>query len=53
MMFRCASPSSCHPHETGLRMGVQLTLETPTSPGPVGWVFYGLYRGIAWLFVWN
>lgn len=32
---------------------VQLTLETPTSPGPVGWVFYGLYKGIAWLFVWN
>ncbi|MCL2294658.1 MAG: DUF4349 domain-containing protein [Spirochaetes bacterium] len=22
-------------------------------PGPVGWVFYGLYQGIKWLFVWN
>jgi hypothetical protein len=32
---------------------VRLTLETPTSPGPVGWIFYGLYRGVAWLFVWN
>lgn len=21
-------------------------------PGPVGWVFVGLYRGIRWLFVW-
>jgi Domain of unknown function (DUF4349) len=32
---------------------VQLTLETPTTPGPVGWVFYGLYKGITWLFIWN
>jgi hypothetical protein len=23
------------------------------KPGPVGWIFYGLYRGIRWLFVWN
>jgi hypothetical protein len=23
------------------------------KPGPVGWVFYGLYRGIRWLFVWD
>jgi len=23
------------------------------KPGPLGWVFYGLYRGIRWLFVWN
>jgi hypothetical protein len=21
-------------------------------PGIVGWIFYGLYRGIVWLFVW-
>ncbi|ULQ61140.1 DUF4349 domain-containing protein [Brucepastera parasyntrophica] len=24
-----------------------------TRPGPLGWVFYGLYRGIKWLFVWD
>ena len=24
-----------------------------TKPGIVGWVFYGLYRGVKWLFVWN
>ncbi|MDR2693406.1 MAG: DUF4349 domain-containing protein, partial [Chitinispirillales bacterium] len=24
-----------------------------TKPGPVGWVFYGLYYGIKWLFVWD
>jgi hypothetical protein len=23
------------------------------SPGPVGWIFYGLYLGIKWLFVWD
>jgi len=24
-----------------------------TRPGPLGWIFYGLYRGIKWLFVWD
>jgi len=24
-----------------------------TKPGILGWVFYGLYRGIIWLFVWD
>jgi len=23
------------------------------KPGPVGWIFYGLFRGVKWLFVWN
>lgn len=23
------------------------------KPGPFGWIFYGLYRGIKWLFVWK
>ncbi|MDR1024131.1 MAG: DUF4349 domain-containing protein, partial [Treponema sp.] len=23
------------------------------KPGPFGWIFYGFYRGIRWLFVWN
>ncbi|MCU0723804.1 MAG: DUF4349 domain-containing protein [Planctomycetes bacterium] len=22
-------------------------------PGPIGWIFYGLYYGIKWLFVWD
>jgi hypothetical protein len=22
-------------------------------PGPIGWIFYGLYKGIKWLFVWD
>jgi hypothetical protein len=25
----------------------------PVKPGPVGWIFYGLYHGIKWLFVWG
>jgi hypothetical protein len=24
-----------------------------TRPGPLGWVFYGLYVGVKWLFVWD
>ena len=23
------------------------------KPGPIGWVFYGLYHGIKWLFIWD
>jgi hypothetical protein len=23
------------------------------KPGPVGWIFYGLFYGIKWLFVWD
>ncbi|UCE67483.1 MAG: DUF4349 domain-containing protein [Candidatus Zixiibacteriota bacterium] len=32
-----------------------ITVETtdPARPGPVGYVFYGLYKGIEWLFVRN
>lgn len=32
---------------------VSVRLEEAVSPGPVGWVFYGLYRGVKWLFVWD
>ena len=24
-----------------------------TKPGPIGWIFFGLYHGIKWPFVWN
>jgi hypothetical protein len=32
---------------------IQVLFERPTSPGPVGWVFYILYHGVKWLFVWD
>jgi hypothetical protein len=32
---------------------IQVTFERPTNPGPVGWVFYILYHGVKWLFVWD
>jgi hypothetical protein len=32
---------------------IHLSLEKPTRPGPVGWIFYGLYHMIRWLFVWT
>ena len=31
---------------------VTVRFDEKTRLGPLGWVFYGLYRGIAWLFVW-
>jgi len=31
---------------------ITVRLRERVKPGPIGWVFYGLYHGIAWLFVW-
>lgn len=30
-----------------------VTVEEDVKPGPVGWVFYGVYSGVKWLFVWD
>jgi hypothetical protein len=43
---------------TELESGVKLAafdvrLHRPVRPGPLGWVFYGGYRVIKWLFVWD
>ena len=32
---------------------IDLTLEKPTRPGPLGWIFFGLYHAIRRLFVWS
>jgi hypothetical protein len=32
---------------------ITIRFREKARPGPVGWVFYGLFRGIKWLFVWN
>ena len=32
---------------------ISVRFNEKTKPGPVGWIFYGLYRGIKWLFVWS
>jgi hypothetical protein len=32
---------------------VQLDFERPVRPGPVGWIFYGLAKGVKWLFIWD
>lgn len=32
---------------------LHVRLVDPATPGPVGWVFYGLYTGVKWLFVWD
>jgi hypothetical protein len=32
---------------------IVVNIIAPSSPGPIGWIFVGLYEGIKWLFVWN
>jgi hypothetical protein len=32
---------------------VDLEQKDTVRPGPIGWIFYGLYHGIKWLFVWE
>lgn len=32
---------------------VEVAFERPVRPGPVGWVFYGVYSAVKWLFVWS
>lgn len=32
---------------------ISVRISESVSPGPVGWIFYGLFRGVKWLFVWD
>ena len=32
---------------------LHLSVSKEVRPGPLGWVFYGVYRGVKWLFVWD
>lgn len=32
---------------------VEVQFRTESSPGPVGWLFYGVFQGVKWLFVWD
>jgi hypothetical protein len=32
---------------------LRVDLSTSVTPGPIGWVFYGAYTGVKWLFVWD
>ncbi|MBN2694744.1 DUF4349 domain-containing protein [bacterium] len=32
---------------------LHITIEKSVTPGPLGWIFYGLYKGVVWLFVWE
>jgi hypothetical protein len=32
---------------------VTITFQEPSTPGPLGWIFLGLYKGVKWLFVWE
>jgi hypothetical protein len=32
---------------------IRLNVEEEVTPGPLGWVFYGGYKAVKWLFVWD
>ncbi|MFW5966041.1 MAG: DUF4349 domain-containing protein [Persicimonas sp.] len=32
---------------------VTLNVDEKTMPGPIGWIFYGGYHAVKWLFVWD
>jgi hypothetical protein len=32
---------------------INVTLTKKVKPGPLGWIFYGLYKAVEWLFVWH
>jgi hypothetical protein len=32
---------------------ITVSLRKQVTPGPLGWIFYGLYKAVEWLFVWN
>ncbi|MFN7135552.1 MAG: DUF4349 domain-containing protein, partial [Myxococcales bacterium] len=32
---------------------VEVAFEERVTPGPVGWLFYGAFRTVKWLFVWD
>lgn len=31
---------------------ITVRFKEKVKPGPIGWIFYGLYQGVKWLFVW-
>jgi len=41
-----------HAEQSAAYSIVTVRFREKTKPGPVGWVFYGLFQGIKWLFVW-
>lgn len=32
---------------------LHVRVEEKVRPGPVGWIFYGAYKGVKWLFIWD
>jgi hypothetical protein len=42
-----------HAQESVVYSSVTVRFREKAKPGPLGWIFYGLYQGVKWLFVWN
>lgn len=32
---------------------LHVTVKKKVLPGPLGWIFYGLYKAVTWLFIWE
>jgi len=41
-----------HAEQSVAYSSITVRFRERTKPGPLGWIFYGLYQGIKWLFVW-
>jgi hypothetical protein len=32
---------------------IAIDFDSPARPGPIGWIFYGAFKAVKWLFVWD
>jgi len=42
-----------HAEQSTAYSSITIRFWEKTKPGPLGWIFVGLYHGVRWLFVWN
>jgi len=42
-----------HAEQSAAYSSITVRFREKAKPGPLGWIFYGLYRGFRWLFVWD
>jgi len=38
--------------QSAVYSSITVRFREKAKPGPIGWIFYGLYQGVKWLFVW-
>jgi len=42
-----------HAQQSVAYSNITVRFRERAKPGPIGWIFYGLYRGVKWLFIWD